>query len=69
VDAALATGASRYVQESIACVNTRFKTVTGWQPQFASALEGWDFVIAEWRAHQAVGSTSVPGLAAKPDVR
>lgn len=33
--------------------NKRFKKVTGWQPQFASAWEGWAFVIAGWRAHQA----------------
>jgi len=33
--------------------NERFKEVTSWQPQFPSAWEGWDFVIAEWRACQA----------------
>ena len=37
--------------------NTRFKQATGWQPQFASAWEGWAFVIAEWRAHEALAPT------------
>lgn len=26
-----------------------FKTLTGWQPRFPSAWEGWRFVVAEWR--------------------
>jgi nucleoside-diphosphate-sugar epimerase len=29
--------------------NERFKAVTGWRPQFASAREGWVFVTIEWR--------------------
>ena len=31
-------------------VERGFSTATGWKPQFASAWEGWAFVIAEWRA-------------------
>ncbi len=30
--------------------NERFKRATGWRPQFASAQDGWPFVVAGWRA-------------------
>jgi nucleoside-diphosphate-sugar epimerase len=38
---------------SLRVSNQRLKEITGWQPRFPSAWEGWAHVIAAWRAHGA----------------
>jgi 2-alkyl-3-oxoalkanoate reductase len=41
--------------------NNRFKEVTGWQPKFVSAREGWVFVSTGWRAHQEAAALAGSG--------
>lgn len=36
--------------------NQLFKAVTGWQPRFPSAWEGWAFVADDWHQHQVARS-------------
>jgi nucleoside-diphosphate-sugar epimerase len=44
---------------SLRVSNQRFKTITGWQPRFASAWEGWPHVIDGWRTHHTQAQASV----------
>ena len=38
---------------SLRVSNQRFKGISGWQPRFPSAWEGWPYVVAAWRARYA----------------
>jgi nucleoside-diphosphate-sugar epimerase len=43
------------MSRSLRVSNQRFKETTGWQPQFPSAWEGWEYVVAAWRGQDTQG--------------